>query len=74
MDINWEFQQENARLRKENAALKKINEMHAPNRVFTDGQLEFMHSHDMNYQEVYRLARKYGSGTDALAELVEGKI
>lgn len=96
MDIDWRFQQENARLQKENHKLRKqvrmlggyvgLNKLEIAQkkeglrrtivelskeepqdeRVFTNGQIEFIHEHDMNYTEVYRLAKKYDSVEEAL--------
>ncbi len=81
MDLIWEFQQENARLRKEIETLKELiringilKETPLSKRVFTDNQIEFIRSVGVSYQVVYGLARKYESANDALVGVLEDSV
>ena len=84
MDNEWKWQQENARLRKENAELKRklaiylvgnVAERKASDKkIFTKQQTAFMKDNELDYFKVYRLANKYNSVEDALIEVLEGTI
>jgi len=74
---NAALRKENEELREEIRRLNKwrgikgvidelIQEEPPENRVFTDGVLEFMHVHDMNYQQVYQAYNRYGNLAKAL--------
>lgn len=110
MDINWAFQQENARLQIQNAGLqiqyvrlqsqnadlkKEIEKMKVEKIAaekmkeliasygtpkdeegpracpLTKAQTSFVRAHGLDYARVYRLAKKYESGFDAIEEILE---
>lgn len=81
LDINWKLQQENALLRKELALLKKENQKYQvieiasgippAGRFFTDIQLDFIKTNNLDYGRIYSLAVKYGSVKDSLIEVWE---
>ncbi|WP_342505889.1 hypothetical protein [Sporosarcina sp. FSL K6-2383] len=80
----WQWQQENAKLRKENAELKRklatclvgeIGERKASDKqIFTKQQTAFMKDNGLNYHKVYKLTHRYNSVEDALIEVLEGTI
>lgn len=87
MEINWEFQQENARLRSQNEKLqcqiRKMKEIIISYDIpedddsplskgpLTKSQTNFIRALDLDYGEIYRLAKKYESGFDAIEEIME---
>ncbi|WP_342505658.1 hypothetical protein [Sporosarcina sp. FSL K6-2383] len=84
MNLDWQWQQENAKLRKENAELKRklaiylVGELDdrkaSDKQIFTKQQTEFIRENELNYNKVYKLTHKYNSVEDALIEVLEGTI
>ncbi|KAA0944102.1 hypothetical protein FQ087_18425 [Sporosarcina sp. ANT_H38] len=84
MDNEWQWQQENIKLREENAELRKkfaiykakkvLKERATDGKIFTKRQLKFMKDNGLNYDKVYGLVHRYNSVEDALIEVLGESI
>lgn len=84
MNLDWQWQQENVALRKENAELKRklavylvgkvAKEKAESGKIFSKKQMKFIKENDLDYFKVYRLAHRYNSVEEALVEVLEGTI
>ena len=84
MNLDWQWQQENVALRKENAELKRklavylvskaAKEKAECGRGFSKKQIKFIKENNLEYYKVWRLAHRYNSVEEALVEVLEGTI
>ncbi|KAA0941595.1 hypothetical protein FQ087_20780 [Sporosarcina sp. ANT_H38] len=82
MDNEWQWQQENIKLKHENKRLRnefatfKVNQIpeaaRKDGKIFTKQELKFIKDNGLSYDRVYGLVYKYQSVEDALIETLEG--
>ena len=80
MNVEWQWQQENAKLREENAELRKkfaiyrarkvLKERATDGKLFTKKQLKFIKDNELDYRKVYRLTHKLNSAEEALIKVL----
>ena len=80
MNIEWHWQQENAKLQQENAELRKkfaiyrarkvLKERATDGKLFTKKQLKFIKDNELDYRKVYRLTHKLNSVEEALIKVL----
>ncbi|AMQ06763.1 hypothetical protein [Sporosarcina psychrophila] len=83
-NIEWHWQQENAKLQQENAELRKkfaiyrarkvLKERATDGKIFTKKQLKFIKDNELDYRKVYRLTHKLNSVGEALVRALEETI
>lgn len=80
MNIEWQWQQENAKLQQENAELRRkfaiyrarkvLKERATDGKLFTKKQLKFIRDNKLEYRKVYRLVHRYNSVEEALIKVL----